>query len=179
MIAPPACGSLPKHPGTGRFGGPLSPDSLMMAHNILERELEQALNAGGLAGVVAQNTAKALNVHFKDEEQTVFPLMSLIPSLPGGRALPEVEDVQMLKYRLEAAMPGLLEDHRIITEAVRDIADASRGGDGGRLARFSDLLQLHTRTEEQIHFPAAILIGETLEAGVAGHLSLRKYYRRL
>jgi len=178
-MAPPACGSLPAHPGECRFAGPLSPDSLMMAHNILERELSQALYTGGLAGVVAKNTARALNVHFREEEQTVFPLISLIPWLPGGRALPEAEDVQILNYRLAAAMPGLLEDHRIVTETFMDIAEASRTGDGGRLARFSDLLRLHMRTEEQIHFPAAILTGETLEAGLEGHRSLRLYFRRL
>ena len=179
MMAPPAFGSYPAHSGAGYFAGPLSPDSLVMAHDILERELELALDVGGLAGVVAKNTAKALNVHFREEEDTVFPLISLIPSLPGGRPLPEAEDVQILKYRLEAAMPGLLEDHRIIMETFNDIADASRKGDGGRLARFSDLLQLHTRTEEQILYPAAILTGETLEAGFGGHHTLRSYFRRL
>jgi hypothetical protein len=170
---------LPEKPTVSLRAGPKRPASLRMAHAGLERELARTLELGGLEGIVAGNAAKALRVHFREEEDALLPLMSFMSSLRGGTALPEPEDVQMMTCLLEAAMPGLLEDHRVIKESLGDIAGACRGNEGGRLARFAEMFSIHAGTEEEILYPAALLIGETLEGELQAHHSLRRYYRRL
>lgn len=176
MLQVQAVGGLP----AGHFfASPRSPVSILLGHRRLERELAGTLEAGGLVGLVAQNTAKALRVHFREEEELLFPLISYIAALPGGAAIPEHEEMQILTGRLEAAMPGLLEDHRTIRESFEDLADAVRGADGGRLADFTEMFSVHAFTEEQIHFPAALLVGETVGDDHQAHHSLRRYYRRV
>ena len=161
------------------YASPRSPVSILLGHRTLEREFARTLELGGLAGLVAGNTAKALDVHFREEERLLFPLISYIAALPGGAAIPEPEEISILSGRLEAAMPGLLEDHRVIRETLDDLAGAVRGADPGRLAAFAEMFHAHATTEEEIHFPAALLVGETLEGGNQAHRSLRRYYRRI
>jgi len=168
-----------RSPRSPFFAGPRSPVSILLGHRTLEREFARTLELGGLAGLVAGNTAKALDVHFREEEALLFPLISYIAALPGGAAIPEPEEISILSGRLEAAMPGLLEDHRVIRETLDDLAGAVRGADPGRLAAFAEMFHVHATTEEEIHFPAALLVGETLEGGNQAHLSLRRYYRRI
>jgi hypothetical protein len=57
----------------------------------------------------------------------------------------------------------MLADHEAIAASIRKLADAAR--DEGKLeyVGICDQLARHLQTEEQVYYPAAILIGEYLK----------------
>jgi hypothetical protein len=178
MISSPEYGGRPDVTRGAALAGYAVPHSLRMAHAGLERDLQRTLELGGTAGIVARNTALAIGSHFRNEEEYVFPLIGYLSALPGGRAVPEAEEVQIMTCRLQAELPVLLEDHRTITDALDGISDAAGDAAGGRLAAFAERFSLHARTEEEILYPAAILVGEALDGRLREFNTLRRYYMR-
>ena len=93
--------------------------------------------------------------------------------------MPEVEEIQLMTYRMEAELPRMLEDHRLILSALQGLAETAGGDGGARLARFAERFALHARAEEEVHFPAVMLLGEALNGKVREYHQLRRYYRSL
>jgi hypothetical protein len=57
----------------------------------------------------------------------------------------------------------MLADHEVITAAVRSFAEVARQEGKRKYVGFSEKLLLHLKTEEQVLYPAAILVGEYLK----------------
>ena len=70
--------------------------------------------------------------------------------------------------RLKAQYEQMLADHELIVAAVRDLADAATQEGKREYAGLSEKLLLHLRTEEQLLYPAAILVGEYLKLKLDG-----------
>jgi hypothetical protein len=65
---------------------------------------------------------------------------------------------------LRRELPGMLQEHgriRAAVEALRAAAEAERNPPAARLA---EQLALHAQTEEEVLYPAAILVGEVIRA---------------
>jgi hypothetical protein len=64
---------------------------------------------------------------------------------------------------LETELPHMLEQHGAIVSALERLASAA--GEEGNLdaARFAEELIRHARTEEEVLYPAAILVGRYLK----------------
>jgi hypothetical protein len=71
--------------------------------------------------------------------------------------------VTVMTDRLKLEYEQMLADHYAIAAAIRRLADAAR--DEGKLeyVGICDQLTQYLQTEEQVYYPAAILIGEYLK----------------
>jgi hypothetical protein len=71
--------------------------------------------------------------------------------------------VTVMTDRLRAEYEQMLADHEAIAASIRRLADAAR--DEGKLECIGICEQLtrHLQIEEQVYYPAAILIGEYLK----------------
>ena len=60
---------------------------------------------------------------------------------------------------LERELPQMLKEHERIREAVGKFRSAAEKAGKAEYVRFSDELAAHARQEEEILYPAAVLVG--------------------
>jgi hypothetical protein len=65
--------------------------------------------------------------------------------------------------RLEADLPHMLEEHAAVVAALTELANAANEEGKPDAARFAEKLILHAQTEEQVLYPAAMLVGRYLK----------------
>ena len=135
------------------------PEPLKAEHEALHAELARARDAGGRTGEAAKDVAKTLHPHFVREEQIAMPPLALLGALAADKITPEMADVLSMTDRLEAELPHMLEQHGAIVAALGRLESAARDEGRPEIARFAEKLVLHARTEEEVLYPAAILVG--------------------
>jgi hypothetical protein len=141
----------------------LIPQSLKLEHEELHAELAEATKAGGMVGNAAKAVAKVLHPHFLKEEEYALPPLGLLCLLAEGRITADMRAVITMTNRLKADLGQMLEEHKAIIDALRGLTEASRKENKTRYIQFADKLTLHAQTEEEVLYPAAILIGEYLK----------------
>ena len=57
----------------------------------------------------------------------------------------------------------MLEEHKMIIEALHNLITASRNENKSQYVEFAEKLMLHAQTEEEVMYPAAILVGEYIK----------------
>ncbi len=143
------------------------PTSLKLEHELLNSELARARKFEGRTGVAAGVVAQLMHPHFVKEEQYVLPPLSLLPELAKGHVTPEMKPVTTMTNRLKVQLEAMLNEHRAIVSALKDLADAAEKEGHPELVDFTQRLMEHAQMEEQITYPAAILVGEFVKLKLA------------
>lgn len=138
----------------------LIPESLRKEHEELHEELAQAIKDGGETGAAAANVARVLHPHFIKEEEYALPPLGLLKTLAAGKVTPDMADAAKMAGRLKARLPEMLEEHKEIARALISLSDAAKKENRAKAALFAEKLALHARTEEEVLYPASILVGE-------------------
>jgi hypothetical protein len=136
------------------------PAALQAEHEELHEELLDLTKAGGKTGQAAAAVAKALHAHFEKEEELAMPPLGLLRELAEGAVRPEMAKVVGLTDRLKRELPAMLKEHEAILVALQTLAEAGRQEGKPQAEHFARKLQLHAESEEQVLYPAAILVGE-------------------
>ena len=139
------------------------PKSIKLEHQELHEELEEATLEDGPIGEAAKAVNRVLQPHFEKEEEFALPPLGVLPSLSSGQTLPEISKVLAMSNRLKAELAQMLEEHREIVAKLKNLVDAAIKEDKLEYVRFAEKLTLHAQTEEEVLYPAAILIGEYLK----------------
>ena len=136
-----------------------TPESIALEHGELHEALARAAAEGGEMAAAANALEAVLAPHFKREEQIATPPLGLLPALARGDATAEMRSVLPMTDALERELAQMLREHGAIRDAVTQFrATAERNGKE-EYVRFADNLAAHAREEEEILYPAAILIG--------------------
>ncbi len=135
------------------------PETLKAEHAELHAELVDATRAGGRVGDAAKEVARCLHPHFVREEEFALPPLCLLAPLARGTLVPGMADVLALTDRLEAELPGMLGEHKEIVAALGDLVAAAKTQNMPKYTAFAEKLMLHARAEEEVLYPAAILVG--------------------
>lgn len=138
------------------------PRPLKTEHDELHAQLVKATQEGGRTGDAAKEVARLLHPHFIKEEEYALPPLGLLSRLAEGRVAPEMANVLSMTDRLKAEWRQMLDEHKAIISALRDLSEAAKNENKLEYARFAEKLVLHAQTEEEVLYPAAILIGEYL-----------------
>ena len=138
------------------------PTPLQQEHAQLHEQLRQATRAGGEVGELAKTLAGLMHPHFVKEDRIALPPLGLLRALARGDATPEMAGVLELTDQLEVELPAMLAEHRIIVEALQRLRDAAQRAGRGEIVEFSQQLMQHARTEEEVMYPAAILVGHVV-----------------
>lgn len=136
------------------------PKPLQIEHEELHATLVEATKAPGAVGEAAREVARLLHPHFVAEEEFALPPLGLLSALAAGGARPEMAEVLTMTRRLKAELPKMLAEHKQIVGALEKLRAAAHAAGRAEYERFADALILHAQTEEQVLYPAAILIGE-------------------
>ena len=139
------------------------PSSIAAEHRELHEELEKAINSGGKTGDAARVVEERLSVHFEKEEQYALPQLGLLASLAEGKVSPEMKPAIELSDKLKADLPKMLEEHKGIVDALDALSAAAKAENKTQAIGFAETLAAHAQNEEQVMYPAAILVGEYLK----------------
>jgi hypothetical protein len=147
------------------------PESMQAEHTEIHSELVRATSLPGQTGVAARALAAVLDPHFKREEQIALPPLGLLAPLSRNEFTPDMLAVLPMTDSLRAELGRMLEEHKAIGAATKRLGDVARADGNARVAQLADQLTLHAQNEEQISYPAALLVGEVvrLRSAAATH----------
>jgi hypothetical protein len=140
------------------------PESIRREHESIHSALVAATRAPGRVGVAAKALADVLHPHFVREEEIALPPLGLLAPLAARSTLPETTSSKAAEMTaaLRAEMPRMLEEHIRIRAAVAELRAAAEAAGAEAQIELADELALHARTEEEVLYPAALLVGEVL-----------------
>jgi Hemerythrin HHE cation binding domain len=143
------------------------PASIRFEHESLHRELADVSLETGKVGDAARNLAQLMHPHFLREDEYAMPPLGLLARLARNEVSPDMAEALPLVARLKEELPFMIEEHRAIKGALAQLETAAAEEGKTEIVDFAQRLALHARTEEEILYPAAILVGEILKQRLA------------
>ena len=96
-----------------------------------------------------------------------MPALALLAPLASGHITSDMSSAAAKAETLKAELPRMLAEHKRIVDALRQLMQAATEEQQPGCARFAQKLIAHAQGEEEILYPAAILVGEYLKARLA------------
>jgi len=140
------------------------PKSVRTEHDAIHDTLKEAARTTGRVGPAAQELARILHPHFVREEEVVLPPLGLLARLASGDFTADMADVLPMTDALKRELPQMLEEHKAIRAAVENLRVAARADNSDKYERLANDLALHAQTEEELLYPAALLVGDIIRA---------------
>ena len=140
------------------------PKSVQAEHEEIHSTLVEATKAPGPVGIAAKDLAGVLHPHFVREEQIALPPLGLLAALAAGNRLSKsiVSEALAMTDSLRSELPRMLEEHKAIRTAAEKLRLAARTENAPKYEKLAEQLALHAQTEEEVLYPAAILIGDII-----------------
>lgn len=139
------------------------PGSLQAEHKELHATLEKFTLLEGKTGAAARETARLLDPHFTKEEEYAMPQLGLLPALAEGKALDDTTEAIVKSEALKRDYDQMVAEHKQILASLERLDAAARDEKHPEVTRFTDALKMHAKNEEEVLYPAAILVGEYLK----------------
>lgn len=139
---------------------PEYPESSLPEHRELREILSKAMKAGGRTAAAADAVRRVLYPHMRLEEAFAVPPLSLLPKLAAGEITPEMEKIIQIAEMLKLQLPRMLDQHRLIVTALKELLRAATEEQHPAFVQFTQKLMHHAQQEEEVLYPAAILVGE-------------------
>lgn len=138
------------------------PHPLKVEHDTFFYELDRARSLPGRLGAAARGLADALQPHLVAEETYALPPLAVLHSLAAHEIPAEATAVIAVTERFRRELPTMHQEHEAILQLLEELSEAAREAENAEMEAFADNLRLHTEMEEQVLYPAAILVGELL-----------------
>ena len=138
------------------------PKSLRLEHEEIHDFLAAARQEPGELGDTLRRVARLLEPHFRKEEAFAMPPLGLLARLARNEVNASMAEVYPHTDWLKNNLPTLMAEHHAIIAAVEEMVHAARAADRIDYVEFAEKLINHARMEEEIMYPAAILVGEYL-----------------
>lgn len=142
---------------------PQIPGSLREEHKELHETLQKFTFMSGKTGAAARETAKALHPHFVKEEEIALPQLGLLPALAKGKAISDTSGVIAKSEALKRDFDEMLSEHQHIVVLLDKLYAVAKEENHPEVMHFTEALKQHAKTEEEVLYPTAILIGEYLK----------------
>lgn len=143
------------------------PHSVEAEHSAIQNELLALTLRQSAVGKAARALAALLEPHFEREEQIALPPLTLLQPLATRSAVVKPARMVALADSLQAELPRMLQEHKKIAAAVTQLEKAALAARDDRAIAFAYRLQLHALNEEEIMYPAAILVAEVVRGRAA------------
>jgi hypothetical protein len=142
---------------------PEVPSSIMEVHKTLLDQAYQYTLLPDSAGLAAIKLYELMQYHFKEEEDYVLPPLGLLPMLANGEIPEESEELIQLTEKLKSQLAVILAEHQMVVAYLEDIKQVASDDYLSEINKFEKELQKHAQIEEEVFFPASILIDEYVE----------------
>jgi hypothetical protein len=138
------------------------PHSLQAEHEELRADLEEAIRLGGRIGETARALEPLMHVHFRKEDNNVLLALGLLQSVAEGKVTPAMREMVVMADRLKTDLPEMLAEHAEIRKFLERLGQTATEEGRPRIASFAAKLLRHARLEEEVLYPAAVVLGEYL-----------------
>lgn len=142
---------------------PEIPESIKTEHENLKTDFKNVIASGGKVTQKAKILADILYPHFLKEEETLLPQLGLLLMLAGGKWDIESEEILLTADKLQTEFHELQKEHEKVLKALQDLKIAAKKENNFYAEKFVYDLTLHAQIEEQVLYPAVLLIGRYLE----------------
>jgi hypothetical protein len=139
------------------------PSSLKEEHKELHESLEKFTYLPGKTGQAAKDLAKVLHPHFVKEEEFAMPQLGLLYDLAKGQVTNDMKETISMSDKLKKEWQEMLSEHKQIVAYIDKLSKAAKEEKQQQVLRFTEALKLHAKTEEEVLYPASILVGEYLK----------------
>jgi hypothetical protein len=146
---------------------PAIPMSMRAEHREIHESLERATKLPGRVGAAARELAAVLHPHFVREEQIALPPLGLLAALARGDSAAPMRGVLPMTDSLRAELPRMLEEHVAIRAATMKLRDVARAERNASVVALAEELARHARSEEELFYPAAVLVGDVVRMRLA------------
>jgi Hemerythrin HHE cation binding domain len=143
------------------------PSSLKLEHEALHEMLRTAMREPGELGDVAKALGKLMHLHFVKEQKYALPPLGLLGALANGELRADMSNVLAMTERLRVEMPGMLREHKAILAMLGKFSAVASRANKTQYADFASRLTQHAQIEEQVSYPAALLVGEYVRSKLA------------
>jgi hypothetical protein len=117
----------------------------------------------GRVGEAARTLARLMHPHFVREDEYAMPPLGLLTRLARDEVSPDMAEALPLIARLKAEMPLMLEEHQAIKGALQKLEEFAAAEGKADIVELARRLKLHAESEEEVLYPAAIVVGEYLK----------------
>jgi hypothetical protein len=153
--------------GTAQKPAIATPPSLEAEHHEIHEALLEATRIPGRVGVAAKELAAVLDPHFARENEIALPPLGLLAPFAAGKTPPGQQEVLAMTDALRKELPRMLEEHKRIRAATEKLRAVAREEKAPAQEQFAERLAAHAQTEEEILYPAAILVGDVIRTRMA------------
>ena len=140
------------------------PQSLQVEHRAIHEALEAAIKAPGRTGAAAREVAAVLGPHFKREDEIALPPLGLLAPLARGERPAGMSEALAMSDALRKELPRMLAEHKQIRAATETLRAAAREEKAPVHEQFAEELLRHAQSEEEVLYPAAVLVGDIIRA---------------
>jgi iron-sulfur cluster repair protein YtfE (RIC family) len=143
------------------------PSSIQHEHEEIHEALVALTKVTGPVGTAAAELAKTLHPHFVREEEIALPPLGLLAPLAEGKTPAGMAEAAKMADTLKKEMPRMMEEHKAIRAAVGKLRTVAQQEKHAAAEEFAATLAQHALTEEEVLYPAAILVGDVIRARTA------------
>lgn len=140
-----------------------TPDSIKNGHDNLCLELKEIIALGGNIGEKAQLLNNVMIAHFQKEEKYAFPPLGLLLALSEGHWELDADEAIKISENLKSKLLDLKSEHENISEALHNLRTVANEENNPKVKQFIKDLMIHIDIEDQVLYPATILIGNYLK----------------
>ena len=142
----------------------VKPSSLEAEHKEVHGKLEKIISSSGDTANVAKQVQSILQPHFEKEEQLSIPVLGALQPYVNGTLTEEAKNQAIQKSKqFKQEYPTMLQEHKQIVVALDNLENTAMNENRQDVISFIADLKSHAMNEEQITYPATIVIGELLE----------------
>lgn len=163
-LAVPRLGAAqaPAPPPTDNPSRLQTPEALQVEHRDIRQALMLATHAAGSLGATAPELAALLEPRFEREDTIALPPLGQLVPLARGEFTLGMRAVIPLTDSLGAELPRMLRGHAAILAATLRLQEAAQAAGAATVARLVEAQALHARHEEEVLYPAGLLVGEVV-----------------
>lgn len=127
-------------------------------------KLHKILSSSGDTSKMTKEVQTLLQPHFEKEEHLSVKVLGALQSYVNGTLTKEVKDkIIQLSKNFKKEYMIMLEEHKQIVAALENLKSLALQENRQDILTFIEELKAHALNEEQITYPATIIIGELLE----------------
>lgn len=135
------------------------PESLKGGHEAIHAALKSAMREEGRTGEIGRQLAQVLDGHMMREEKFALRPLGLLKAIARGETPADLGDAAKLVGELGRELPQMIDEHREIARLARDLAREAEAAGKPDYVDFAEDLILHAHLEEDVLYPAALVVG--------------------
>lgn len=139
------------------------PQSLQQGHENLCAEIKELIQYGGRIGEKAKFLHNVMKPHFEKEERFALPPLGLLIALSEGSWDIDKEEAIKMADTLKEKFDEMAQDHKNILKVLDELNVVAEEENHFHAKIFVKNLKVHAELEDQVLYPATLLIGNYLK----------------